>query len=150
MPQKCLHTIGSASYHRIVNPKGNGSVAPPSSSHHEQRRDIKRIVSLYIVWLIAAVMLVSAATQKHPYSFYMLLRWICCPVFAYSAVAAYQKNRAPWVWIFGTLALLYNPIFRVHLDRSTWIGVNWLTAGAIVIAAAVFWRQSSSSPPASS
>jgi hypothetical protein len=100
---------------------------------------MKRIVSLYIAWLIAAVMLVSAATGRHPYSFYTLLRWICCPIFAYSAFAAYEKNWVLWVWFFGALAAMYNPIFRVHLDRSTWIGVNWFTVGVIVVAAAVFW-----------
>jgi hypothetical protein len=37
--------------------------------------------------------------------------------------------------------MLYNPIFRVHLDRSTWIGVNWFTIGVIAVAAVVFWRK---------
>jgi hypothetical protein len=102
---------------------------------------MKRVVGIYIAWLIAAVMLVSAATGRHPYSFYTLLRWICCPIFAYSAFAAYEKNWVLWVWFFGALAAMYNPIFRVHLDRSTWIGVNWFTVGVIVVAAAVFWRK---------
>jgi hypothetical protein len=43
-----------------------------------------------------------------------LLRWICCPIFAYSAFAAHEKNRGLWVWVFGALAALYNPIFRVE------------------------------------
>jgi len=103
---------------------------------------MKRFIGLYVVWLIAAVMLISAAVQRHPYSFYTLLRWICCPIFGYSAVSAYENKRVPWTWIFGVLALLYNPIFRVHLDRSTWTGVNWVTIGVIVIAAIV-WRPSS-------
>jgi Family of unknown function (DUF6804) len=46
-----------------------------------------------------------------------------------------------WIWIFGVLAGLYNPIFRVHLDRSTWIGVIWFTIGVIAVAAVVFWRK---------
>jgi hypothetical protein len=104
-------------------------------------RGVTGLVGLYIAWLVAAAMLVYAAIEKHPYSYYTLLRWICCPIFAYSAVAAHEKNRVLWVWVFGVLALLYNPIFRVHLDRSTWIGVNWATAAAIVIAAAIFWRR---------
>ena len=98
------------------------------------------IIGLYIIWLIAAVMLVSAAVGRHPYSFYTLLRWICCPVLAYSAFTLYEKARTPWAWIFGVLAALYNPIFRVHLDRSTWIGINWLTVGVIAVAA-VFWAR---------
>src|SRR2546430_13229864 len=98
-----------------------------------------RILGLYIAWLVAAVLLASAAIGRHPYSFYTLLRWICCAVFVYSAFTAHERNRVLWVWIFGGLAVLYNPVFRVHLDRSTWASVNWLTVGAIVIATAFFW-----------
>jgi hypothetical protein len=93
---------------------------------------------LFIAWLTVAALLVDAAVAGHPYSFDTLLRWICCPVFAYSAIAAYESKRVLWVWIFGVLAGLYNPIFRVHLDRSTWIGVNWFTVGVIVVAGIVF------------
>jgi hypothetical protein len=101
---------------------------------------MKRIISLYVPWIVAAALLVSAAIERHPYSFYTLLRWVCCPIFAYSAFAAHEKNRVLWVWVFGALAALYNPIFHTHLDRSTWIGVNWFTVGAIIVAAVAFWR----------
>jgi Family of unknown function (DUF6804) len=107
---------------------------------------MKRIAGLYVAWLVAAGLLVYAAVERHPYSFYTLLRWICCPVFAYSAFAAHEKNRVLWVWVFGVLAGLYNPIFRVHLDRSTWTNVNWLTVAGLVVAAFIFWRPSSKSP----
>jgi hypothetical protein len=107
-------------------------------------RGIAGLVGLYIAWLVAAGMLVSAAVARHPYSFYTLLRWICCSIFAYSAFSAHEKNRVLWVWVFGALAALYNPIFRVHLDRSTWIGVSWFTVGAIIVAATVFWRNKKS------
>ena len=103
-------------------------------------RGIAGLVGLYIAWLVAAGMLVYAAIERHPYSYYTLLRWICCPIFAYSAVVAHKKNRVLGVWVFGVLAGLYNPIFRVHLDRSTWIGVNWFTVAVLVVAAMIFWR----------
>jgi hypothetical protein len=109
-------------------------------------RGIPGLVGLYIAWLVAVGMLVYAATEKHPYSYYTLLRWICCPIFAYSAIAAHEENRLPWVWIFGVLALLYNPLFRVHLDRSTWTGVNWATVAVLVVAAIVFRRPSAARP----
>ena len=95
-------------------------------------------VGLYLAWLVAAELLVSAALGRHSDSYYTLLRWICCAVFAYSAFAAHEKNRVLWVWIFGVLALLYNPIFSMTLDRSTWIGMNWVTVGIIVVAGIVF------------
>lgn len=85
-------------------------------------------------------MLIWAAVDKHPYSFYTLLRVICCAVFAYSAVFAHGKDRIAWAWIFGVLAVVYNPLLRIHLDRDTWIYVNWISVGVVVIAFASFWR----------
>jgi TonB family protein len=40
--------------------------------------------------------------------------------------------------VFGALAALYNPIVLVHLNRSTWISVNWFTVGVIIVAAVAF------------
>ena len=100
------------------------------------------IFLLYIAWLIAAVMLVFAAAEKQPDSFYTLLRWVCCAVFAYSAVTSLQIKRVLWLWVFGALAVLFNPIFPAHLDRSLWIVADWFSIGAVVIAAFVFWKRS--------
>ena len=80
----------------------------------------------------------KAAVERHLDSFCTLLRWICCPLFVYSAFAAYANKHGVWVWVFGLLATLYNPIFRVHLDRSNWIGLNWITVGIIAVAGFVF------------
>jgi hypothetical protein len=79
---------------------------------------MKRPLGLYVAWLVATVILVFAVTGRHPYGFYTLLRWICCAVFAYSAFAAHEKNRVPWVWIFGVLAVVFNPILPVHLQAD--------------------------------
>jgi hypothetical protein len=96
------------------------------------------ILLLYVAWLIAAVMLVFAAAEKQPDNFYSLLRWVCCAVFAYSAVTSFQMKRMLWLWIFAVLAILFNPIFLSLRDRSLWIAADWLSIGAMVIAAFVF------------
>jgi hypothetical protein len=100
------------------------------------------ILLLYIAWLIAAVMLVFAAAQKQSDSFYTLLRWICCAVFAYSAVTSFRMKRVLWLWIFAVLAVLFNPIFLSLRDRSLWIAADWFSIVAMVIAAFVFWKAS--------
>ena len=100
------------------------------------------ILLLYIAWLIAAVMLVFAAVEKQPDSFYTLLRWVCCAVFAYSAFTSFQMKRLLWLCIFGVLAVLFNPIFPLGLDRTQWIAADWFAIGAVVIAALVFWKVS--------
>jgi hypothetical protein len=98
------------------------------------------ILPLYISWLIAAVMLVFAAAEKQPDGFYTLLRWICCAVFAYSAVTSFQMKRMLWLWIFVVLAALFNPIFLSLRDRSLWIVADWFAIAVVVFAAFVFWK----------
>ena len=100
------------------------------------------ILLLYIAWLIAVVLLVFAAAEKRPDNFYTLLRWVCCSVFACSAVTSFQMKRMLWLWIFGALAVLFNPIFSALQDRSLWIVADWFSIGAVVIAAFVFWKVS--------
>jgi hypothetical protein len=102
------------------------------------------ILLLYIARLIAAVMLVFAAVEKQPDSFYTLLRWVCCAVFAYSAVTSLQIKRMLWLWVFGALAVLFNPIFPAPLDRSLWIVADWFAIGAVVFAAFIFWKDAKS------
>lgn len=121
---------------QATRPAKTGS--PGEQNRNEPLFTVLYGAGLYIAWLVAAAMLVSAALERHPYTFYVLLRWICCPIFAYSAFSAHEKNRVLWPWVFGALAVLYNPIFRVHLDRSTWISVNWFTVGVIIVAAVAF------------
>jgi hypothetical protein len=100
------------------------------------------ILLLCIAWLIAALMLVFAAAEKQPDSFYTLLRWVCCAVFAYSAITSLQMKRMLWLVIFGALAVLFNPIFPLPLDRSQWIVADWFSIGAMVIATFVFRKVS--------
>jgi hypothetical protein len=100
---------------------------------------MKRTPSLYVAWLVATVMLVLAVTGKSPYSFYTLLRWICCAAFAYSAFTAHERNRVAWVWIFGGLAMLFNPIVPLHFQRDTWQMIDWVTIAVIVVAGVAFW-----------
>ena len=102
------------------------------------------IILLYIAWLIAAAVLVFAAAEKQPDSFYTLLRWICCVVFVYSAVISFQMRRLLWMCIFVLLAALFNPIFPAPLDRSLWIVADWFAIGAVVFAAFNFWRDAKS------
>src|SRR5205814_9483062 len=90
------------------------------------------IFLLYIAWLITAVMLVFAAVEKQPDSFYTLLRWVCCTVFAYSAVVSFQMKRLLWLCIFGVLVVLFNPIFPLGLDRNSWIVVDGFSIGVMV------------------
>ena len=90
----------------------------------------------WVPQLIACLMLLWALNPENPYGYYTLLRWVCCGVFAYLAVQAFQQRREGWVWVLGITAALYNPVSPVHLTREIWSVVNVVTIG--VAAASIF------------
>ena len=80
--------------------------------------------------------------------YYMLLRLAVSLVCVYSAV----KLRVEWAkWIFGGLAVLYNPVFPVSLgDRHVWALVNIATVVFMWVSLYAENRRAKSDPPAKS
>jgi hypothetical protein len=77
-------------------------------------------------------MLLWALVPSNPYEYYIVLRLVCCAAFAYLAVQAFHREKQAWVWVLGITAVVYNPIFRVHLTRGIWSVVNVATIGIAV------------------
>jgi hypothetical protein len=69
-------------------------------------------------------MLAWALNPENDYSYYILLRWVCCGIFAYLTVEALKREKDGWAWVLGINAVIYNPIIRVHLNRDYWSVIN--------------------------
>lgn len=93
----------------------------------------QRHTAIYLPQLCAVLLLLWALNPSNPYGYYILLRWICCGVFSYLAVKASKYNQEEWAWVFGVIAAIYNPIFRVPFGREVWTVVNLATIVAAVI-----------------
>lgn len=78
-------------------------------------------------------MLLWALIPANPYAYYILLRWLCCAIFAYLTVEAILGGRYGWVWILGATAIIYNPFTRVHLTREIWSIVNVATIAVAIV-----------------
>ena len=85
-----------------------------------------------VIRLVVAGLLIWALS-KHPYNYYTLLRWIVCGSAGYFLCMAYEQRKAPWVWIFGGMAILFNPIIPVHLSKSTWAPIDVISGGIILV-----------------
>lgn len=85
---------------------------------------MKRIIAPQTV---ACLLLLWALNPENPYGYYILLRIVCCAVFAYLALHAAAQNQRSWAWVLGVAAAIYNPILRVHLTREIWSAVNIAT-----------------------
>lgn len=73
------------------------------------------------------------ALADMPYGYYQLLRLAVTFYAAWLAWRALELERPVWPWLFGFLAALYNPFFKVSLDKELWEVVNVCTAVLIVI-----------------
>jgi hypothetical protein len=68
---------------------------------------------------IAALMLFGALGYW-PYGYYQLLRFVVCGISAYTAFMAYEWQRQWVVWLFGLIAVLFNPLIPILLPRELW------------------------------
>jgi hypothetical protein len=84
-------------------------------------------VGFLIARLIASGMLLLALL-RHPYSYYILLRWIVCGTAAYGTFTSIELEKSSWAWGLGIIALLFNPIIPVYLSREIWAPVDVATA----------------------
>ena len=81
-----------------------------------------------IFW-IAPLVVMGLGFLPMPYGYYNLSRLVVCGCSIYFAYQVYQKQDMTFVWIFGFLAILYNPIIPVHLyEKEIWMVVNIITA----------------------
>ncbi len=92
-----------------------------------------------LVRIIAAGLLMWGLA-RHSYDYYTLLRWIVCASGGYLIYTAYDLRKTPWVWIFGGIAILFNPIIPIHLKKSTWASID-VISGVVMIISIFFVRE---------
>ena len=89
---------------------------------------------LLVPALIAAALLLGALIAAWPYEYYRVLRWVVCVAAVCVAWAGYKEGHTWAAWLFGVIALLFNPIKPFHLDRSTWLPIDAVTGVLFIIA----------------
>ena len=68
---------------------------------------------------IAAVMLLVALADC-PYGYYRLLRVVVCAAAVFVTVLGVAWKRYWASWLFGIVAVLFNPLAPIHLTREIW------------------------------
>lgn len=77
--------------------------------------------------IISGLMLVFAIGNL-PYGYYQFLRLVIFVSGLFAAYRFYEVEKSKLASLFGIAALLFNPIFPVYLDKSTWIGIDLITS----------------------
>lgn len=68
-----------------------------------------------------------------PYGFYQFVRFIALIGFAILAYQANQQSRQAEMIIYGALALLFQPFFKVALGREIWNIVDVIVGIGLII-----------------
>ena len=77
--------------------------------------------------LVTATVLLGALAPW-PYGYYQLLRFVVCGISVYVAFMAYNWQKIWATWLFGFIALLFNPLIPVHLSREIWQPIDIICA----------------------
>ena len=90
-----------------------------------------------IKWLsiVSGILLLLGILNGWPYAYYILLRWIVSGVAIFNAFGFYKSKLTGWALVFTALAFLFNPIFPVYLNKSSWVGIDLISAIVFFIAA---------------
>jgi len=83
--------------------------------------------------LVVALMLFGALL-RWPYGYYQLLRLVVCGVGVYVAVKSYGWGKVWATWLFGFIAVLFNPLIPVHLTREIWQAIDVTCAVLFLLA----------------
>lgn len=84
----------------------------------------------YIYLALAAMMLICLLHM--PYGFYTLIRFVAMIVFILIAVKYFSEEKPSVGIVAGALALLFQPLIKITLDRLTWNIVDVAAAIGLV------------------
>jgi len=92
---------------------------------------MKEKVQITTILKIIAVIMLLLALADNPYWYYRILRYVITGITAYLAYLAYQQGERTWTWIFTIIAILFNPIAPIYLNRGIWSVIDIITATLI-------------------
>ena len=89
---------------------------------------------------LAAALLLLIALGDQPYGYYTFLRWAVCVAAVVVAWIAWESDSEWATWPFVAIAILFNPLVPIYLQRSTWRPIDVGCAIAFALATSLVRR----------
>lgn len=87
-----------------------------------------------MAWIkIGLAIMLLAALLDMSYGYYQLLRFVATICFGYFAFKAGEAGDQRALWIYGALALLFQPFFKVALGRELWNVIDAVVAVGLLL-----------------
>lgn len=82
---------------------------------------------------IGLAVLMFGCLLDMPYGYYQLVRFIALIGFSVLAYQANQQNRQTEMFIYGALALLFQPFLKIALGRELWNIVDVIVGVGLLV-----------------
>jgi len=82
--------------------------------------------------LIAAGLLFLGILEL-PYGYYIFLRIIICILSGITAYVSYESDKKSWMWLFGIITVLFNPLIPIYLDKEVWVIIDFIVGIIFII-----------------
>lgn len=73
-----------------------------------------------LILRIICILLLFLALFSHPYSYYIVLRWVVSFSSLFVGYISSRVENHTWAWVYFIIAVLFNPILPIYLSRNTW------------------------------
>ena len=84
-----------------------------------------------VIYVVSVMLLIGAFSM--PYGYYTLLRIIAFAAFCILAYDVATRGNKTLPWIFGFVAVVFNPIIKVHFPKEIWAIVDVVSAVLLII-----------------
>jgi len=85
----------------------------------------------FVIYACAAMLFIGAAPL--PYGYYTLLRIVVCIVCSIAALKTHRAGASIIPWIFGFIAILFNPFIKVNFTKEAWAVIDIATGTLILV-----------------
>jgi len=85
----------------------------------------------HLLWLVPIALLLIALIEL-PYGYYQFLRLVIFATAVAIGSLTWRTSQLGALVLFG-VAILYNPLFRIHLEREMWEVINVATAAIYAV-----------------
>ncbi len=130
--------------YRVENPEETKSyrckecneriVVKPQIKEKYYSKKINTLIDTFITSSVFLIIFLLYASSELPhYSYYILLRVVVFSNGIFGSYISYKIDKQEWIFIFGTISLLFNPLIPIHLTKNLWSYVDLITAGIFVI-----------------
>jgi len=83
--------------------------------------------------VISSILLVIALFSISEYGYYLFLRWVVFLSAIYVVYLFMGYKRTNWIWVIVIIAILFNPIIPIYLNKEIWQIMDIIVAILLII-----------------